>query len=293
MRIVLLKLTEEARKGIKSDSILNHYPHLDSFYFSIPSRLSVADQKHLIKRGSQYLQSQFSMSIVDLVSVGSSRDIRRKNQHAKELSWEIFYHFNHWVKVCEGIYDQELDWFISGFSGKILDFYTDDENSIFLIAFSGDSVSKIPVKHLIEISRTTSPFYTFLESDLIVPDFDPVNFLEDEKKKMDLFVELSDFKEYPQENFENLFDLLKFWEAQFRTHLLTAEPVRLDSYHNILALLVDIPYFCERFGVWGTLLIGDKKIDIPLIEMEEILNNKILDNHFQNYRKTMTLILPN
>ncbi len=293
MRIVLLTITGDARKGIKSDSILNHYPHFDSFYFSIPSRLSVADQNHLVKRSSKFFQSQFKMSNDNLVSVVSNRDVSKKYQQAKELSWEIFYRFNQWVKVCEGIYDQELDWFISSFSGKILDFYTDDENSIFLLSFSGDSLSKIPVNHLKEISKITSPFYTFLESDLIMPDFEHENILEDEKKKMDLFIKLSDFKEYPQENFENLCGLIKFWETKFRSNLVTAEQVLIYPAQDSPSFLIEIPYFCERFGVWGTFLIGDKKIDIPLIEIVEIISNKFLDNLFQNYQKAMALILPN
>ncbi len=209
------------------------------------------------------------------------------------MSWNIFYRFNQWVKVCEGVFDEDLDCFLSDFTGKIIDFYVDDNKNIFLLALSGDSVSKLPIYQLNTIFRDSSPFYTFLDQELIMPDFVPENLLIDEIKKTDILLKLTDFKDYQNEIFENFSDILKFWLAQFRSNLKGSEQVKINSSKQTGALLVDIPYFCDRFGIWGTFSIGDKNIDIPLIEIEEITSNNYLNKLYQKYQKIMAIMLPN
>ncbi len=292
MRVILLKISEDIRTKIIFDSILNNFQGFDSFYFVIPPKLSISDQEHLQKQGSQFFQSQFNVNIQNRLSIVLKRDIRKVSQFSLELSWEIFYKFNNWIRVCEGIFDEDLDWFISGFNGKILDFYTDGEKCIFLIVFSYHSISKIPVEHLKTISRNNSPFFTFLEPELIMPDNGPDNLQTDEKQRMAFLLQFTDFNQYPSENLDFFSDILIFWEELFRSNLKKPEKAKIASSEINLPCLVEIPYYCERFGVWGTFLIGDKKVDIPLLEVEEFPDNDSLNNLCRKYQQTMSLMLP-
>ena len=293
MQIVLLSITEDLRKKIKLNSILNHFQECDLFYFSIPTNLYAADKNHLIEQSALFFKSQFMENIENSVSVENKREVRKKLQVAKELSWEIFYRFNQWIKVCEGVFDEDLDWFISGFTGKIIDFYADEGKSIFLIAFSGNSLSKLPLNHLITISRDTSPFYTFLESELIMPDFGPENMGVDEKKKTGILLQLTNLNNGQHEKFEDFSEILRDWVDQFRSNLAESEQVVLNLSQQTDAFLEEIPYFCDRFGLWGTFSIGDEKMDLSLTEIEKFSNNYNLNNLYQNYQKTMSLLLPN
>lgn len=293
MQIVLLSITKDLRKKIIPNSILNHFQEIDFFYFSIPHDLSIIDQRHLIKHSTLFFLSQFMENIENSVRVEYRREVRKKIEVAKELSWEIFYRFNQWVKVCKGVFDEDLDWRISGFKGKIIDFYVDDGKSIFLISFSGNSLSKIPINHINQIFKETSPFYTYLESEFILPDVAPENLQADDKKKTDILFELPDFKDYQNESLQDFSDILNFWFHLFHSNLAVSEQVIINSSQQNVALLLDIPYFCERFGLWGTFSIGNKIMDIPLMEIEEITNNNFLNDLFQKYQKTISLIIPN
>lgn len=293
MQIILLSITDNLRKETKPDSILNHFQEYNHFYFSIPMDLSVQDQTHLFNQSTSFFQSQFISNIENHISLKNKGNLRKIIQNGKKISWEIFYRFNRWIRACEGVFDKDLNLFISGFTGKIIDFYVDNNESIYLIAFSGDSISRIPFNQLSTISQNTSPFYAFLASELIMPDFEPKNLMADDKKKTNLLFQLTNAKDYQQNNFDNFYGILKFWEDQFRSNLTVSEPVRLDSSQHTGDLLVDIPYFCERFGVWGTFLIENQKMDIPLMEIEEITNNKSLNELFHEYQKIMSFILPN
>jgi len=294
MKLVFLEIRAGLRNQLKSDSIIKNYSEVDSFYFSIPTRLSISDQNHLIKQSFLFFKSQFSVDIENHISIVNKREIGTKLQVAKELSWEIFFRFNRWVRVCDGIFDEDLDWFISGFTGKIIDFYSDDKNSVFLIAFSGDSITKIPLNHIQATINNISPFYTFLEPELIMPDIGPENLNVDEKKRIGIMLELTNFKNLSTfEKIESFSGLLKFWEDQFKANLVNPAEVRINSSDQSIYKLKDIPYFDERFGVWGTLISDGKMIDIPMMEIQEVTNNKFLSNLIMEYQKTMSLLLPN
>jgi len=294
MKLVFLEIKADLRNLLKPDSIIKNYSEVDSFYFSIPTRLSISDQNHLIKQSFLFFKSQFSVDIENHISIVNKREIGTKLKVAKELSWEIFFRFNRWIRVCDGIFDEDLDWFISGFSGKIIDFYSDDKNSVFLIAFSGDSITKIPLNHIQATINNISPFYTFLEPELIMPDIGPENLNVDEKKRIGIMLELTNFKNLSTfEKIESFSGLLKFWEDQFKANLVNPAEVRINSSDQSIYKLKDIPYFDERFGVWGTLISDIKMVDIPMMEIQEVTNNKFLSDLIMEYQKTMPLLLPN
>lgn len=291
MKRVLLSINQVLRNFINPTSIINIFSEVDLFYFSIPTNLTISDQNHLIKQSFLFFKSQFSVDIENHISVENKRVVTKNKKLSKELSWEIFYRFNRWVRVCEGIFDKDLDWFISGFTGKIIDFYSDEESSVFLIAFSGESITKLPLDHLQTNSNNISPFYTFLESEFIMPATGPEDVNVDEKKRIGTMLKFSNFTNY--ENIESFSALLKFWEDQFRENLDNPVKVRINSSDQSIYQLKDIPYFDQRFGVWGTIYSGETIIDIPLMEIVEITNNRFLNNLVMDYQKLMSLLLPN
>lgn len=294
MDVVLLSIDEDLRNLLNPESLFNHFSEVDLFYFSIPSKLTFSDRNHLIKQCHLFFQSQFSVNIENQISVENKRDVRKNIKMSRELSWEIFYRFNRWVKVCDGIFDEDLDWFISGYTGKIIDFYSGDKISVFLIAFSGDSISKIPLEHLTTNINNISPFYTFLQSDLFMPDTGPENINLDEKKRIGMMLKLSNFQKLStDEKFISFSDLLKFWEGQFKEKLVDPVEVKINSSDQSIYQLKDIPYFDERFGIWGTFIRNEKIVDIPLMEILEITSNKFLNSLVLDYQKTMSLLLPN
>lgn len=295
MKLVFLEINEYLRNLIKPNSVFNNYSDIDLFYFSIPSNLTISDQNHLINQGVLFFQSQFSVKVENHIFVENKRDVRNNLKIAKELSWEIFFHFNKWVKVCDGIFDEDLDWFISGFTGKIIDFYSNDKSSVFMIAFSGNSLSKIPVEHLkTNINNNVPAFYTFLEPDLIMPVLKPEIIKVDEKQRIELMLKLTNFHGFSTgDNFYNFFDLLHFWKDQFTEKYVNPVVVRINSSERSIYHLIDIPYFDERFGVWCTLQSDNKIIDIPIMEILEITENKILFDLVMDYKKMMTVLLPN
>lgn len=295
MKLVLLEINENLRNLLKPDSLFNNYLGVDLIYFSIPTNLSIVDQNHLINQGFIFFQSQFSEKVENYISVENKSDVRINLKHAKELSWEIFFRFNCWVRVCDGIFDEELDWFISGFTGKIIDFYSNDENSVFLISLSGDSISKIPLEHLKTIiDNKITPFYTILESDLIMPDKIPDNIPEDEKLRIESILNLINFQDYSTRGiFTNISDLLLFWENQFKEKFVNPVEVRINSSNQSIYHLIDLPYYDERFGVWCTLKSDEKIIDVPINKIIEVKNNKSFDELIINYKKMMAIVLPN
>jgi hypothetical protein len=294
MKLVLLEINDTLRNLIKPDSIFNNYSDVDLFYFSIPVNITIAEQNHLINQGFMFFQSQFSVNIENHIFVENKKDFTNKIKIAKELSWEIFYRFNKWVKISDGIFDEDLDWFISGFTGKIIDFYANDETSVFLIAFSGDAISKIPLDHLKTNCITVSPFYTFLEPGLIMPDKEPENTNADEKQRIEIMLQLTNFQiNSSLEKFDGLSDLLHFWEDRFKDKLVNPIEVRINSSDQSIYQLIDIAYFDERFGVWVTLLSNNKIVDIPILEIERVINNKFFNELIIDYKKMMSIVLPN
>lgn len=295
MKLVLLEINNSLRNLIKYDSLLNNFPNVVLFYFSIPTNITIADQNHLVKQGFLFFQSQFSENINSHIFVVNKKDVRNKIKIAKELSWEIFFHFNKWVKVCSGVFDEGLDWFISSFKGKIIDFYSNDGGSVFLIAFSGNSLLKIPLELLnTNINNKIPAFHTFLGPELIMPDSEPDNKNEDEKQRIELMLKLKNYTYCSSgEKFKSFSDLLQCWKDQFKEKFVSRVKVRINSSDRSIYHLIDIPYFDERFGVWCTLESSEKIIDIPIMEILEIEDNKVLINLVMEYQKIMTGLLPN
>ncbi|MBE0688056.1 MAG: hypothetical protein IH585_18835, partial [Anaerolineaceae bacterium] len=221
MKVVSLEISENSRNLLKSDSIFNNHSDIDLYYFSIPTKLSISDQNHLIKQCFLFFQSQFAINIDNKISIGDKREIRINFKKSKDLSWEIFFRFNRWIRVCDGIFDEDLDWFISGFTGKIIDFYSDDETSVFLIAFSGKSIAKIPLDHLQKSINNISPFYTFLNPELIMPDTPPEDENIDEETRIGIMLKFINFQNYSDLlTIESFSEYLNYWEEQFRSNLV-------------------------------------------------------------------------
>ncbi len=294
MTFVLLEINKDLRNQLILDSIIHNFADVDLIYFSIPTNLTISDQEHLIKQCFLFFQSQFFEKIQNHIFVDNNREVRININKSKELSWEIFFRFNKWVKVCDGIFDEDLDWFISGFTGKIIDFYSNDETSVFLIAFSGNALAKIPMDHLKTNFYNFSPFYTFLEPDLIMPDGGPENTITDEKQRIGIMLQLTDFQiNLSMEDFDCFTDLLQFWKVKFKDNLINPMEVRIDSPDQSIYQLMDIPYFDERFGVWATLVAEQTIVDVPIMEIIKVINNESFSNLIIDYKKMMSNLLPN
>ena len=95
------------------------------------------------------------------------------------------------------------------------------------------------------------------------------------------------------EKFDRFSDLLQFWEDQFKDKLVNPIEVRINSSDQSIYQLIDIPYFDERFGVWVTLISDEKIVDVPIMEIVKVFNNKIFKELFIEYKKMMAIVLPN
>ena len=294
MKYITLNLSDTDYCNLKSNSVLRNFPEYKNFHFSIPMKLSFNDQKYLIEQGYSFFKAQFVIEIGENIVFFNKKEDFKQSSNSKELSWEIFFRYNQFIKICQGVYDETLDWFLSGFIGKIIDFYSDNNKNIFLIELSANSLSIIPESHLRSILESDSFFFTYLSSDLLMPVQNLENQAVLEENLLELFKEvLGNQDSIIFEESTSIIQLIHKWEFVFKETITRPIISKTYSYNNEILQLIDIPYSERKFGVWGTFSDHENVIDLPLIDISEISGNNTFSQLLQEYKKQITPLLPN
>jgi|GEM_PF-2372894 hypothetical protein len=298
MKILSLSISRNLRETLKKRSMINNFPLIDFFYFLIPSDLNGPDRNHFFHQGSSFFSGQFNIPVDKYISI-QEENFDFKNQKIKELSWEIFYRYNYWIKVRSGVFDDDLNMDISGFTGKIIDFYSDGKQNLFQIAYSGETIKSFSINQLLTISKFDSPFYTILESDLIMPFTTPIDNNDEVKIKFSIVKELvAENKLYLNEkslknnSYENN-NLIIVWENELASRLINQGSILVQTKSNKKLLWTGIHNSDDFYGIWGMFEKDSEKLLLPLTEIEKVFGDKDLSKSIKNYQEIARLLLPN
>lgn len=251
------------------------------------------DYENLLIQCSHFIKRQFSKRFdIDVYAVDKEY-LHHNKIRARELSWEIFYQFNHWIKVNNGIYDQNLRWDISGFTGRIIDFYKDERHTLFLISLSLESLNSIPVHHFQSTDFEFSPFYVVLASSFFTPLLSP-DIVHDEiegsiKKMMNVFTKSVLIQDNPVKNLD---EFLIHCSSVFDNQLRKNEVNRVKTIEQKTIVWKNMISIDDKFGVWGLFYDGERNIQIPIADIETVIGNHDLNNILGEYKKIMNFLLP-
>lgn len=298
MKILSLSISRNLRETLKKKSMINNFPLIDFFYFLIPSDLNNPDRNHFFHQGSSFFSGQFNIPVDKYISI-QEENFDFKNQNIKELSWEIFYRYNYWIKVRSGVFDDDLKMDISGFTGKIIDFYSDGKQNLFQIAFSGETIESVSINQLISISKFASPFFTILESDLIMP-FTSLHDNNDVGKiKFSILKELfTDKKYHPNDILFNnysceIINLITAWENEMASKLKKEGNIIVQTKSNKKLLWTGLNNSDDFYGIWGLFEKDGEKLLLPLTEIMKVFGEEDLFLSIKMYQEIARLLLPN
>ncbi len=251
------------------------------------------DYENLLIQCSHFINVQFSKRFDIHVYEVNKEYLLDNKIKAKELSWEIFYQFNHWIKVNNGIYDQNLRWDISGFTGRIIDFYKDERHTLFLISLSLELLNSIPIHHFQSTDFEFSPFYVTLASSLFTPLLSP-DIVHDEnegiiKKMMNVFKKSVLIQD---KLYKNLDEFLIYCSSVFDNQLRKNEVNYVKTIEQKTIVWKNLISIDDKFGIWGLFYDGERIIQIPITDIETIIGNHELNNILSEYKKIMNFLLP-
>lgn len=299
MKIILLEIPAENQKIRKPNSYVNNFLSINYFYFHIPSYLPKTDQDHLEKIAKQFFKLQIYSPIENFVSLKEMSLLKDVKSRIKEISWDIFYKFNQSVTVKSNVFDENLDWDISGFKGKIINFYSGEDEDIYQIQYSAESLNQIPIKKLKQISPIGSPFYTYLEPEYLMPELTQTNTNQDQTELKKLFVNIIDHLEFPPEistlisESNSFFEIVHQWEIFFKNLSLELQSIEVNFSNQKKYQLIEICESDEFIGVWGKFLKEDTYYLFPLTDIKKVSNHGIFNGYIQFYKQIMNIILPN
>ncbi len=299
MKVILLDIPVGSSAQRNQGSYINNFLDKNIFYFQIPVHLPKKDQGHLEKIAKEFFQDQITSPIeryLAIKEINFSGDIQT---NSKEISWEIFFTFNQLITVNSNVFDDNLDWDISGFKGTIINFYSGDDQDIYQIRYSAESLRKIPIQKLKKISNTSSPFFTYLEPDYIMPEMSKFNSMQDQRDLVKLVENILDHLSFPPDVFSTIFETNSFleivqtWEGIFKSHSPQTHSIEVYLSNKNNYQLVEICGSDEFFGVWGNFVKENIHYLFPLTEIKKVINHRNFNNHIQSYKQIMKLILPN
>ena len=299
MNYLTLELPQKQNINIKSSSFLTNFPDISIFYFSIPEELSESEQTHLINFGKLFFESQTTNDIHQFLRIHKEENIINTQNFYLQISWEIFYQFQHQIIVKSNVFDDYLKCDISGAKGKIINFFSGDNQDIYQIQFSNNSLKHILKNQTKRFSKEISPFFTYLESELFMPDFPLKGISKENYNMMDFLPDILEgdlLIEELDDTFKKTMDNLEFiniWEMIFNQFFMEEIEIITIGSNQRKYSLIGINSSDESFGVWGEFR-NDSKISLfPLTDMIKCLNQKKFDQYLQIYRKISKLILPN
>lgn len=291
MKYLQLQIDNKLINHLKSESLFNQFPKIHFFYFTIPSFLSYQDKDYLVKQGYSFFLSQFDIDVS-----GQIKEVSRlsgkysKNTH-KKLTWDLFYRYHKWIKICEGVYN-ETNQSISGAIGKIVDFYSDENQIVYLIEFP--KMEDFKKNNLLSENEVIKEVldYLFLTSDLFMPAKEPENIEIIEKLQTKSLVMNSRLQfELDTRNVDTISNFIHCWEKLLQTKFSQHFPSVTHLSQNRQYRLIDIPYSERRYGVWGTFENNYQIIDIPLIDVINLEGNEILDKLLISYKSEINQLL--
>jgi hypothetical protein len=296
MTIISIYLSDISRKSLKDNSIIKNYPSINYYYFLVPSEISEKDRDNFCKQGISFLSAQFNNPIENLISIN---DVNYQEiiQMGKELSWDVLYQYDSWIQVRSGVFDDELGLDISGFIGRIIGFFSNRNQNLFQIAYSGNTISKIKINP--HKSKFVSPFYTILETDLILPSVHPDDIHFDENLKFKFARETFKHQNiFPESEVTDLkylgfYRLIVEWEYELTTKLPKNNHVWIQTKTKKDLLWTGIHNSDQYYGIWGKFEKTEEKILLPLTDIEKIFNNNDLFISLKRYKKFAKIFLPN
>lgn len=280
-------MTSKTRKNLISNSTLINFCDYEYFYFKIPPYLTKSEKKHYTQQAQLFFHRQFLLLDENLISIVSGNNLRKKESKAKEISWEIFFQFNKIVQVKDGVFDENLNSSIAGFIGKIIDFYNDDDSTLFLISFTSDSIKKIPLEVLKYQSRLVSPFFTILESDFLLPLSNFIDNDYEEIEKIKIIEEILEVENQRGNEYLDLANYLSFWKEQIQLELNNQEEICVENDDYSVLIWKNISFLDTKYGLWGTFIRDNVEIELPLIDIETVPGHRKLDQVLQDYKNFM------
>lgn len=299
MKVILLEIPFESFILRNQGSYINNFRNKNIFYFQFPVHLPKKDQDHLEKIAKKFFQDQINSPIESFLSIKEINLFVDTQINSKEISWEIFFNFNQLITVKTNVFDENLEWDISGFKGTIINFYAGDDQDIYQIRYSAESLSKIPLKKLKQISNISSPFFTYLEPDYIMPEMSKFDCIQDQRdlvKLVENILEHLALPQYESSTFaetHSFFEIVQAWEAIFKKHTIQTQSIEVYLSNQNKYQLVEICESDEFFGVWGNFVKEDIQYLFPLTEIIKVINHSSFNRNIQSYKQIMKLILPN
>ena len=213
----------------------------------------------------------------------------KQTKSCSDLS--MYYQFNDWIIVRNGVYDQSLKQNIELFEAKIVDFFNDGEKDVFFIKWGENALNRISKKKIQSlIQNGVSPFDTYINSDQVLPyrklgpdrDLSIIH--------MEIFLDYAHkiFKDYLEDP-ENLFlhqkQQLTFinWEYHFHEKFNKQKPTIASNYQKENFKIINTAGSDEKNGVWISIDRKGQELVIPLIDVERIITPVFFKNDLKIY----------
>ena len=295
--ILLLDLTIANDLIPHKNSFVRNFPHVQFFYFLMPDSCTTEEKKHLIDFGNTFFLSQFPSSVEKYLSIKNFSFLKDHSKTAHKISWEIFYKYNQWVKIRSNVFDGYLKSNVSGFTGRIINFFSGENQDVYQIALSGESLSRIRKVKLQTISKKYSPFYTYLEPEFLLPIYSQENKLAVSLIEILAGLIKSNNRLIPEETdlsgVSDFLDILFRWESYLKCFFKNNQIYKIRTYGNQIYNWRGIHSSDVLFGIWGEFENNDQVFIYPLTDILEVFNDKELSDNFHNYLSIAKLILPN
>ena len=295
--ILLLDLTTANDLIPHKNSFVRNFPHVQFFYFLIPDSCTVEEKKHLIEFGNTFFLSQFPLSVENYLSIKYFSFLSDQTKTTHKISWEIFYKYNQWVKIRSKVFDGYLKTNVSGFTGRIINFFSGENQDVYQIALSGESLSKIKNTKLQTISKKYSPFYTYLEPEFLLPMYSQENKLSVPLIEILAGLINSNIRLIPEETdlgrVNDFLDILFRWESYLKCFFKNNQIYKIRTYGNQIYNWRGIHSSDELFGIWGEFENNDELFIFPLTDILDVVNDDELSDIFHNFLSIAKLILPN
>lgn len=303
MKFLTLEIPQYLETRKKKTSYLINFPDKTVFYFKIQDNSSIEEINHLTTIGKDFFSSQFDYPIHHtpnkFITLRNEDYVLTKQMESHEISWEIFYTYNHWIKIKPDVYDDTLDWDISGFTGRIINFFSGEDEDIYQIEYSGHSLKQMPIENLQNISRNISPFFTYLEPEFIMPYLPSSVDHQEERVKVRILEKILNHKkqsinpDFSIHEISSFLEIIQNWETVLQKFLVANSDIQVRLSNRKKYQLINIHGSDEFWGVWGNFLRNKKHCLFPITEIVEIGNSRELQQTLKAYKEMMNLVLPN
>ncbi len=299
MKYLLLEIPQNLDIKKNKSSFLSNFLEISYFYFSIPEDLSEPEQTHLLNIGKFFFECQTSTDIHQYLRTINDKNIILAQNSSHQIPWEVFYQFQQQIIVKSNVYDDYFGCDISGLQGKIINFYTGENEDVYQIQFSRNSIQKVLNGRTNRASKNISPFFTYLESDYFIPDFPSTEDSSEDYNMMEFLPAIMEGKNYPEEidvifkKSDDVLTLLNYWKELFLQFLKEGLEIITVGNDHCKYSLFGINSSDEAFGIWGEFRKNNQTCIFPLSDLKKCLNHKNFDQYLQVYRKISKIILPN